>query len=141
MEQVVELLPAAIAVLLVGLAIGIFMYSSLIRNRYYFVKMARYVNEIRGLAYRNITDGGIDFKNKCKMYTDCNKPEYNNRLSSHLILSYLLALLNGVIVGGIVVLLGHSFLIAIIALLVFTVLQIVSGALCLIVNIKQQDSG
>ena len=40
----------------------------------------------------------IGFNNVSKMYTNANKPDYYNKYSSHLIFSYLIALLNSILI-------------------------------------------
>lgn len=83
-----------IAVLVIGLIIGIFMFSIILRNRIYYVRVARYINEHRGFFFKFLPDG---FENKSEMYTNYTEPKYYNWCSSHLWLSYIIATMNSVL--------------------------------------------
>lgn len=86
----------ALAVLSVGLLLGLFMFTLLIRNRVYFVQVARYVNEQRGLF---LSYKPLGFENAAKMYTDYFQPSYFNWRSSQAWFMYLIAFLNSTLLG------------------------------------------
>jgi hypothetical protein len=87
----------AIAALIVGLIVGLLMFALIVRNRAYFVQMARYINEQRNF-FLQIRPGG--FENKSGMYTDYKKPPYFNWRSSHSWIGYIFAALNASLLGG-----------------------------------------
>jgi hypothetical protein len=93
-EQQTDLSTAIIVALFTALLCGVFLLSSVVRNRVYFVKVARYVNEHRSLYLDQHPHG---FCNQTGMYTDPNEPEYMNWKSSHSWFVYLLSLLNGTV--------------------------------------------
>jgi hypothetical protein len=88
-------LPIAIA-LTIGLFVGVFMYFLVIRNRVYFVQVARYINEQRGfyLEYKP-----MGFENKSRMYTSHTQPPFYNWRSSQSWFFNLVALLNSSLFG------------------------------------------
>lgn len=69
----------------------VFISSYLVaRNRVYYVKSSRYINELRKLAIENKPYG---FKNTYNFYSDHNFPKVNERMSTQLIGMYALILL------------------------------------------------
>lgn len=86
----------AIAALIIGLLLGLFMFALAIRNRVYFVQLARYINEQRGFFFQHKPHG---FENKSKMYTKHTQPPFLNWRSSQLFLTYILATLNSALFG------------------------------------------
>jgi len=88
-------LPAT-AALIVGLTLGLFMLALIIRNRAYFVQVARYINEQRDYFFRHKPP---EFENKSKMYTDCSRPRFSNWHSSQMFLAYIIAALNSALCG------------------------------------------
>jgi len=86
----------AIAALVVGLVIGLFMFALTIRNRVYFVQVVRYLNEQRGFFFKYKPMG---FENHSRMYTDYKQPPYFDWRSSHLWLCYIGAALNSTLLG------------------------------------------
>lgn len=90
-ERSLDLVPAAIAALIVGLLIGIFDFALTIRNRVYFVLVTRYVNEHRGFF---LSRKPLGFENSSRMYTSPHLPQYFNWRSSQLCLSWIIAALN-----------------------------------------------
>lgn len=86
-----------IAALIVGLIIGLLMFALVVRNRAYFVQVARYINEQRNFFLKIRPMG---FENKSGMYTDYNRPSYFNWRSSHSWLGYIFAALNASLLGG-----------------------------------------
>lgn len=86
----------AIAAITVGLILGLFMYALVIRNRVYFVQVARYINEHRGFFLKFNPMG---FENKSKMYVNHGQPPYFNWRSSHSWLCYIVAALNSILLA------------------------------------------
>lgn len=91
-----DLSAPAIAALTVGLLLGVFMFFIVVRNRVYFVQVARYVNEQRDLFFKLKPMG---FENKSKMYTNHGQPPYFNWRSSQSWLLYIIGTLNSVLLG------------------------------------------
>lgn len=85
------------AVLCVSFCFGILFYWLVIQHRAYFVKMCHYVNEHRDFFLGEMP---LDFKNRSKMYTNYLSPPYFHWNSSHLILSYVIAFLNSMLIFG-----------------------------------------
>lgn len=75
---------------------GVFAYMLTIRNRIYFVHVARYVNEIRGYFLTSITNG---FKNLSRMYVNHQQPPFFNWRSSQSFFIYLIAFCNSSLLG------------------------------------------
>jgi len=71
----------------------IFLYW-LIKNRIYFTKMARWVNEIRETYIRTEPLG---IKNRSNIYTNHTSPHYFNPGSTHLIFLYFTALCGSIL--------------------------------------------
>jgi hypothetical protein len=86
----------AIAIMSVGLLLGLFMFSLVIRNRVYFVQVARYINEQRELFFQPKPMG---FGNKSLMYTNPLQPPYFNWRSSQAWIAYILSFLNSMLLG------------------------------------------
>lgn len=86
----------AIAVLAIGLVLGLFMFALIARNRVYFVQVARYINEQRGFF---LTLKPMGFDNKSQMYHNYKDPPYFNWRSSQSWLFYIVASLNSVLLG------------------------------------------
>ena len=91
-----DLSAPAIAALSVGLLLGVFMFFIVVRNRVYYVQVARYINEQRGLFFKLKPMG---FENKSKIYTNHGQPPYFNWRSSHSWLFYIIGALNSVLLG------------------------------------------
>jgi len=96
LEKSVDLVPVALALLVVGVLFGFFMFSMIIHNRVYFVYVARYVNEHRAFFLKTKPLG---FLNASKMYTSLNKPHFFNWRSSQSFFSYIVATLNAVLLS------------------------------------------
>lgn len=95
-KERIDLSMPGIVVLAVGILLGLFMFSVAVRNRVYFVHVARYVNEQR----KFFTDiKPLGFKNESKMYTNSKYPQYFNWRSSHSWLLYIIAFLNCFLLG------------------------------------------
>jgi hypothetical protein len=77
--------------LIISIVFCFFVMFYIIELRIYYVRVARYLNEIRSFFLSN---NRIHFKNKCNFYMDNTKPEYFNIKSSHIILAFIVAALN-----------------------------------------------
>ena len=88
-------LPAA-ATLCVGLCFGLCFLAFVVRNRVYFVVVARYINEHRRHFLRNRPLG---FENHSKMYTSLDQPPYFHWRSSQALLLYVMSGLNAFLAG------------------------------------------
>jgi len=91
--------PLAIASLLIGLVIGLLMLGIIVRNRAYFVKVARYMNENRRFYLEN---NPLGFKNISGMYMDSQKPYYFNWYSSQSFVIYTQAAINSFLLGELI---------------------------------------
>ncbi|HOW55829.1 MAG TPA: hypothetical protein PLR60_14395 [Syntrophorhabdaceae bacterium] len=113
---------SAASALSVGLLIGLFMLGLTIRNRVYFVRVARYINEHRGffLSYKP-----LGFENKAKMYANHEQPHYFNWKSSHSWLCYIEAVLNGTLLTSLVYIIKPCMWRAIVSGLFLLSLQLV----------------
>ena len=69
----VNLIPVAIAILVIGVLLGLFIFGLSLRNRVYFVVLARYINENREYFFRH---NPPEFKNVTGMYTDPSNPPF-----------------------------------------------------------------
>jgi hypothetical protein len=92
----IELDTPAIAIISVGLVLGLCLFALIIRNRVYFVRVARYINEQRGVFFQYKSLG---FENKSGMYTDHKQPFFFNWRSSHAWFSYIVSALNSTLLG------------------------------------------
>jgi len=95
-----------IAALSIGFVIGLFMFTLAMRNRIYFVRIARYINEQRGLFLQFKPFG---FENKSTMYTDCKRPAFFNWHSSQAYLCYIMAGLNSALCGILLFIIFSSY--------------------------------
>ena len=91
----IDLTAAAYAVLCVGIVAGIVGLTLAIRNRIYFVKLGRYLNEYRELF---LGQNPLGFENKSKMYDDPAFPPYLRWASTQVWLCFLIAALNSLLV-------------------------------------------
>lgn len=92
----IELDTPAIAIISVGLVLGLCLFALIIRNRVYFVRVTRYINEQRGVFFQYKSLG---FENKSGMYTDHKEPLFFNWRSSHAWFSYIVSALNATLLG------------------------------------------
>lgn len=99
-KENVDLVPVGSAILSIGLLFGVFMLSLIVRNRVYFVIVARYVNEHRKHFLKSKPLG---FENRAKMYVSTDHPRFFNWRSGQSFQFYLLALLNSIVGTGILV--------------------------------------
>ena len=91
-----DLSAPAIAAIVVGLILGLFMFALTVRNRVYFVQVVRYINEQRGFFFQFKPMG---FEDKVKMYVNHKQPPYFNWRSSHSWLCYIISTLNSILLG------------------------------------------
>lgn len=91
-----DLSSPAIAAVVIGLTLGLFMFALTVRNRLYFVQVVRYINEQRGFFLKY---NPLGFENKSRMYTNHKHPPYFNWRSSHSWLCYIVATLNATLLG------------------------------------------
>ena len=75
---------------------GFFIMWYIIELRKYYVKTARYINEIRKT---HLTALAAEFKNKTGYYTDFEKPAYFSWKSSQVLLVIILSFFNSVTMG------------------------------------------
>ena len=98
-EKNVNLQWVSVAVLAVGLCVGVMMFGLAIRNRVYYIIVTRYINEHR----KHFLKGKpLGFENITRMYEDPSKPPFFDWPSSQLWLSYLISLLNGLLLGTLI---------------------------------------
>jgi hypothetical protein len=97
-KENIDLIPVSTAILGIGILFGIFMLSLIVRNRVYFVVVARYVNEHRG---HFLQSKPLGFENRAKMYVSTEHPRFFNWRSGQSFQLYLLALLNSTVGTGI----------------------------------------
>ena len=102
-ESKTDLTPSAVAVLAVGFLIGLCMFFLIVRNRVYFVHVTRYVNEHRAHFLRG---NPLGFQNRSGMYTDITQPPYFRWNSSQMIVAYVVAFLNSILVAALIYILG-----------------------------------
>jgi membrane protein YdbS with pleckstrin-like domain len=91
------LAPVKITLLTVFI-IGIFILWFVLQRRIQYVKTARYLNEQRKLF---LDMKPLGFDNKSRMHVDINQ-ETLNWQSSHMILAYIIAILNGILMGTLI---------------------------------------
>jgi len=107
LQESVDLSVPVIAVLLVGLILGLFMFTLAIRNRVYFVQVTRYINEQRGFF---LQCKPLGFNNKSKMYTNHLQPPFFNWRSSQAWFMYIIAFLNSTLLGVLLFVLFNSYI-------------------------------
>jgi hypothetical protein len=92
-KEDVNLIPVGTAITLVGFLFGVVMTTLIVRNRVYFVVVARYINEHRRLFLQKKPFG---FENVVGMYTSTSNPQYFNWRSSQSLFLYIVVLLNSI---------------------------------------------
>lgn len=98
-EKNTDLRSLASIILLVGLPVGLLLFLIAVRNRVYFVRVTRYINEIRGIFIKYKPMG---FENESQNYIDYDKPDkpaFFNPYSSQLMFCHIIAFLNSVLLG------------------------------------------
>lgn len=124
LKEKVNLATPAAAALTIGLIIGLFMFALVVRNRVYYVQVARYINEHRGFFLKAEPLG---FKNVSKMYTNYEQPPYYNWRSSHSWLFYVIAVLNSILGGTLVYILFVSWSIVVAISVILIAVQLTIG--------------
>ncbi|MBE7415394.1 MAG: hypothetical protein HS130_09290 [Deltaproteobacteria bacterium] len=119
--------PASFA-LTIGLIIGLFMFSLTVRNRVYFVQVARYINEQRGFFLKF---SPIGFGNFSKMYTNLQQPPYFNWRSSHTWLYGIIATLNSTLLIVLLYILEYDWIILAFCSSLLVLIQMSCGILYL----------
>lgn len=87
----VDLAPAVGAVLIGAFYLGLITFLLVVRNRVYYVVVARYINAHRQFF---LASKPLGFENPTGMYTDATQPPYFNAISSDSFLLYFVALIN-----------------------------------------------
>jgi hypothetical protein len=118
LENDADMSLTSVAILFVGLLVGIFMYCLTIRNRVYFINVTRYVNEHRR---HFLKDKPLGFQNLTMFYDDPTRPPYFDWPSSQLWLSYLLSLLNGLLAGTLIFIFFRGIDLALVLLIIIFV--------------------
>jgi len=138
LEKTIDLRLPACAIISTGLIICLFFFGLIIRNRIYFVRIVRYINEVRSLFFGHRPMG---FENRAGMYTDCCKPKFWNWHSSQLWVSYMLAFLNTTLLGVVLYIRVSGWalwkaIIIILACVACYVMQVILG----VVYLKRHDN-
>jgi len=82
------------AILGVGSLFGFFLFALTVRNRVYFVQVARYINEQRDLF---LSLRPLGFSNTSRMYRNASMPPFFSPRSSQAWYMYLSGVMNGVL--------------------------------------------
>jgi len=115
------------AFLIVGLIIGVLLYAIMIRNRVYFVHLARYINEIRS---KFLSSKPLGIENTSKMYTNSTLPQFYNFRSSQAWYVYIVSTFNATL-GFMLGIINYSQIVAWIIFFFLIILQLSSGILYL----------
>ncbi len=92
----IDLLLLSKLLIIISIVFCFFVLFYIIEQRVYFVKVARYINEIRD---HYLTGNNLGFKNLSNFYHDKGKPEYFSLTSSHIILAIIVSALNSFSIG------------------------------------------
>jgi len=95
-EKKVDLTLPIVVALAIGLTMGFIILALMVRNRAYYVPLARYVNHIRGLAFNHRP---LDFENITKMYINYKKPPFFHWRSTQAWMIYIESILNSALLG------------------------------------------
>ena len=95
-DQSITLLGSAILFFLAW-AVGSLLIAFLLRNRFYFTYVTRYVNEVRG---NYLKAKPFAFENKAGLPIDPRIPTFFNPFSAHAILMYFVALGTSIFLGA-----------------------------------------
>ena len=96
--------PAA-TILMVAALMGLILFALVVRNRVYFVRVSRYVNEHRR---HFLASKPLGFVNETNIYTSPNLPQFFSWRSSQTFVLYLMAILNAFLLGVAVAILCMS---------------------------------
>lgn len=127
-RESIDLRLPGIAALIIGLLLGLFMYIVVIRDRVYFVQVTRYINEQRCLFFRYKPLG---FENYSKMYTDPSQPPFFDWRSSQLWYSYIIALMNSILLGTILYICEIDWLAIFLGVIVIFTVQLITSTIYL----------
>ncbi|AKB56851.1 hypothetical protein [Methanosarcina barkeri] len=127
--QQINLTHPLIAAISIGLIFGTFMFLTAIRNRVYFVHVARYVNEQRNFFLKFKPMG---FENKCEMYTNHEQPPHYNWKSSQFLLCGIISTFNSILFSILLYFIyPGAWNIVILGFLVLFSMQLISAAIYL----------
>lgn len=94
---IVQYQPFLIATIcLISYLFSLLVSFLLVRNRIYYTKVARYLNEHRELALRNNPSG---FNNYTKFYVDYGKPKVFEKYSTQSVFLYIIQFLSSLLLG------------------------------------------
>jgi len=96
-KEHVDLIPISTVITGVGFLFGVVMTTLIVRNRVYFVVVARYINEHRRHFLKNKPLG---FENSSGMYVSSSHPHYFNWRSSQSLMLYLVVILNSIMLAA-----------------------------------------
>jgi len=91
------------------------------RNRVYYAKAARYINEHRRFS---LELKPLGFSNSSKFYTSIDEPHTFNTCSTHLVSLYVLQLISAILFGGIVFCIFLQFLENVFYMYCFALLEV-----------------
>lgn len=94
---------AVIISFLLAFFLGLFIYMLIVRNRVYYVHVARYINEIRATFLKHKPLG---FENVAGMYKNHGQPQFFNWRSSQAYLMYVITTINALLIGVVVFILS-----------------------------------
>lgn len=95
-----NLLPLVIFILSVSIILGLFFEWYVVEIRFYYVKTARFINQIRKNYQDEIKDDiKDDITDDTRYYTDPHEPKFLSLSSSHIILLIVICLINGFAAG------------------------------------------
>ena len=100
------MVPVAIAVLGTGVMVGLAMFVLIVRERVYFVIVARYINEHRRFF---LSKRPLGFQNLTGMYTRPDSPQFFNWRASDSFFVYIIGVLNSVLTGSLAAILISVF--------------------------------
>lgn len=127
-----QFVPVARLIVTMSIVLGVILYSLVIRNRVYFVRVCRYINEHRAFFLRGQP---IGFPNVTGMYVDPKAPRYHDLSSWQLWISYGIASLNGLLVATLAYLVLPPTIrvrLAILASILFIGAQLLAGVMHLV---------
>ncbi len=93
-KEGINLVPVAAWILAVGFLVGLVMFCLIVRNRVYYVVVARYINEHRRFFLKHKPLG---FQNITRMYVSTHHPQFFNWRSSYSLYIYVVSLLNSIL--------------------------------------------
>ena len=105
-----------------GFIIGIIVLCFLLKNRIYYVKVARFVNEVRRQYLENKP---LEVENQAKLYTDPEYPKYSNLASSQLASIYIMIIINSFYAFVGLLFLTENFVIALLSFVFLLIIQVI----------------